>query len=444
MTNQNSTTEFIQAEESKLSPEVWQFSLLDRACLPMVIRGTWIFAGQPDVGALRQGLRSLLTYYPHIAGRMKDKTGITLNNEGIPFTVVDRPDLQLEELYNGDDITIIKELSTEIRLGRLKKGIDPPLTVRITRLKSGTALGVQCSHACMDGDSFYTMVRNWGRICRNEEITEPVLDQSRFPVPETLSKADAEGAALEAGWVRISMFSFIKLLPVLISGTLKKRSRPFHVPADLINRLKQEISEQLGIRCSANVALSALITKQLFSLYNHSEETRCSQVTVVNNRGRVPGVPSTFVGNASSTIATPSFTAGASIADIAEIIHLTLKPIRQKPSLQLEKLLLLSLNVMKHKLPYAPFNVTGMVTRKPTVAYINNFARLHIYDIDFGFGRPAYVIPHDLSDQVVIWPAHPDKGGVEVYFSGLPNRMINKLKKEDTWLAPSHAHGSIL
>lgn len=85
MINKNSATESVQAEASKPSPEVWQYSPLDRSCLPMVIRGTWIFAGQPDIDALKQGLKRLLNHYPHIAGRMKDKTGITLNNEGIPF-----------------------------------------------------------------------------------------------------------------------------------------------------------------------------------------------------------------------------------------------------------------------------------------------------------------------------------------------------------------------
>ena len=47
----------------------------------------------------------------------------------------------------------MKELSHEIKPARIQKGIDAPLSVKITRLRNGTALGVQCSHACMDGKS---------------------------------------------------------------------------------------------------------------------------------------------------------------------------------------------------------------------------------------------------------------------------------------------------
>jgi shikimate O-hydroxycinnamoyltransferase len=423
MINKNSTTEFIQAEESKSSPDVWQFSPLDQACLRMVLRGTWLFAGQLDVDDLKEGLKELLAYYPHLAGRMKEASGITLTNDGVPFTVVDKPGWRLEDLEQRDDFTNINEMTTGIKPARLKKGFDSPLTVKLTRLKDGSVLGVQCSHACMDGESFYTMAYNWGQICRKQEIAEPVLDQSRFPVPGELPKEEAEKAALESGWVKMSLLFLVKLLPLYISGTLKKRSRGFHIPADLIERLKQEIAGETGIRCSANVALSALITKKCFDLYNHNEDTSCSQVTVVNCRDRLPGVPSTFVGNASTTITTPAFKAGANMADIAAIIDQTLDPVRQKPSPRLQELFAINFNVMKNRLPYAPFDVPGMHAKKPTVAYINNFSKLPIYDLDFGSGKPRFVIPHDLGDQVVIWPAHPGKGGVEVYFSGIPACM---------------------
>jgi len=59
---------------------------------------------------------------------------------------------------------------------------------------------------------------------------------------------------------------------------------------------------------------------------------------------------------------------------------------------------------------------------------------LPVYDLDFGSGKPQFVIPHDLLDQVLIWPAHPDKGGVDVYFSGIPARVIQKLKIDRSFL----------
>jgi len=426
MSRNNSETEYIRAEVSRPTPDVWRFSPLDKAFLSMVLRGTWLFAGRLEVDELKEGLKKLLAHYPHLAGRMKEDSGISLTDDGVPFTVVDKTGLRLEDLYHRDDFTNIGEMTTAIKPARFMKGLDSPLTVKLTRLEDGFVLGVQCSHACMDGDSFYTMVYNWGQICRKQEIEEPVLDQSTFPVPAELPKEKAEKKAVGSGWVKISWLFLVKMVPLYISGTLKMRTGAFHVSAELIKPLKQEIEEKTGICCSSNVALSALITKKCFDLYRHDEETTCKQVTVVNCRGRLPGVPSTFVGNASTTIATPALKAGASISDIAAVIDQTLEPVRQKPSLKLQELLAINYNAMKHKLPYAPFDLSKMHAKKPTVAYINNFSKLPIYELDFGTGKPQFVIPHNLYDQVVIWPARPGKGGVEVYFSGIPARIIQK------------------
>jgi len=83
MNNKNTKPEFIRAEQNKPSPGVvWQFSPLDKACLRLVLRGTWLFAGQLTPEELKEGLKKLLAYYPHLAGRMKETSGITLTNGG--------------------------------------------------------------------------------------------------------------------------------------------------------------------------------------------------------------------------------------------------------------------------------------------------------------------------------------------------------------------------
>jgi hypothetical protein len=55
-------------------------------------------------------------------------------------------------------------------------------------------------------------------------------------------------------------------------------------------------------------------------------------VTVINTRRRLEGIPSTYTGNSSLTIATPDFPAEAGFFEIASIIEETLKPFRQSPS----------------------------------------------------------------------------------------------------------------
>jgi hypothetical protein len=412
---------------------------LDRACLSMVIRGTFIFDAQLDITAMKAGLTKLLNYYPHLSGRMKDETGIHLTNDGVPFAVIDDSALSIADAYKMDNL--ISYFSTAIKPSRIKRGIDAPLSIKLTRLKDGSVLGIQGFHACMDGDTFYTMVYNWGQICKKEDFKTPVLDQSLFPVPGNLSKEQVEQAAHEYGWGKMSKLSFLKLLPTFMSGILKERTGPFYFSADALNDLKQTISNDNGFPCTINVALSALISKMLINLYEHDDATKLNQVTVVNLRDHLAGIPSTFAGNASAFITTPSFPAGTDSNEIARTIYQTLEPVRQTNSKELEKYISLSLNVLHYKLPIFPFNITEMYSKRPTVIYINNFSRLHIYDIDFGPGRPVSVIPHDLSDPVLIWPASPAKGGVEVYFSNIHARRIGKLREGDAWLREMKQYG---
>lgn len=420
--------ELIKAKEYSVPFNIWEYTPLDRACIKMVIRGTWIFDTHLDVELMKDALAKTLSHYPHLAGRMISQVGVTLTDDGVPFGIADEPELSVEEVLKRGDSTNIKHFSIGINPGRFSKGLDSPLTVKVTKLKNGTVLGVQCSHACMDGDSLYTLVYNWGQFCRNESFDKPVLDQSLLPATEDISVEDIRAAADEAGWKKLSIFSLFKLLPAAISGVIKKRSKPFPIYAITITRLKEQLLNTIGVQGSANVAISALITKRCMELYNHKENTMCSFVTVVNTRKRLAGVPSTYAGNSSLSIATPAFPAETGFAEIASIIEETLKPVRQSPSLELMKLMQLNLYVMKHKLPLAPFNIFGMFEKKPTIIYLNNFSKLHIYDVNFGSGEPVRVIPHDLGDQIVIWPAPPAKSGVEIYFSGIPTRYVHSLQ----------------
>jgi NRPS condensation-like uncharacterized protein len=428
----NTTMEYVRGEEDSHQSGVWKLSIIDQSCYPLVIRGTWFYDVPLDVNIMKAGLKKLLDYYPHLSGRMKDKNSIHFTNEGVPFTESDESDLSIKDAHEMNNL--IKHFSIEIKPPKIKRDIDPPMSIKITTLKDGCVLGIQCSHMCMDGDSFYTMVYNWAQICKKEDFKPPVLDQSLIPTPETLSKEQVLKIAFEHGWIKIPKASLLKLLPKLLTGILKERSNSFYISPQSVQQLKKEVSPDTTFTCSTNTALSAFISKMSMKLYGHDENTKCKQVSVVNIRNRLEGIPSNFVGNASTFVTTPSFPAGASIDEIGKIIHQTLEPIRQNSSQELKKIMSLSMNLMNHKLLVFPFDLTELHSKKPTVIHINNFSKLHIYDIDFGSGKPVFVIPHDLGDQVLIWPAHPKKGGVEIYFAGMPARKIRKLKEGDAWL----------
>ena len=106
--NTNATIEYIRAKENICPSTVWEFSVLDRACFSMVIRGTWIFDLQLDVNVMKAGLKKLLNYYPYLSGRMKDKTGIHLTNDGVPFTVTHESGLSIADAYKKHNLQVKK------------------------------------------------------------------------------------------------------------------------------------------------------------------------------------------------------------------------------------------------------------------------------------------------------------------------------------------------
>ena len=61
-------TEMIRAAGAQPGGE-WRFSVLDRACLNMVIKGMWLFHGRLDAAAMKESFARLLGYYPHLCGR---------------------------------------------------------------------------------------------------------------------------------------------------------------------------------------------------------------------------------------------------------------------------------------------------------------------------------------------------------------------------------------
>jgi hypothetical protein len=93
----------------------------------------------------------------------------------------------------------------------------------------------------------------------------------------------------------------------------------------------------------------------------------------------------------------------------------------------------------RYGLPYSALPIGNMFGRHPSHFYTNSFQNFPIYDLQFGgksgLIRPARVIPHNLGDAVLFWPAPPSIGGLELYLSGTLARVVKSLKNADPWWA---------
>jgi len=418
-------TELVRAPERPRAASPWVLTVQDRSNLPYELRGTWIFAARLDPARLKASLSQVLIHLPHLAGRMDGDGAMALSNQGVPFTVVERPDLTVAWACDNPDQADL--FSAPLRRSQVRRG-GAPLEVTLTELRDGTVLSLRCSHSCLDGRSFYTLVSHWSQLCRGEPSPTPLLDQSVIPRPPRRPKTQVARDAAASGWVKLSLPALAWFAPSYLLGRMHQRAPAFRVSDATLHHLRQAAAPGAAASdlVSTNVALSAHLTRMCTKLHGIPEGTPCSQVTILDGRQRLPSVPLAFVGNAAYPAVTAEFAAGATLTELAAQTQLGLAPYTAMPSTELLRQMLLAQEVLDHKILMAPFDVAAMHRRPPTVVHINNLSKLPIYDVDFGDtaapAPPVRVIPHILPDPVLIWPAPPRTGGIEVYFTGVTAR----------------------
>lgn len=433
--NKNLSLDMVRADKNSNQYGMWKFSDLDLGCLKMYLRGTWIYDSMLDIDNLKVSLSKLLNSYAPLAGRVnKEKTGIAYVNKGVPFFVNEDAELSVNDIKKTDEWA--DYFTTVLNIDELKKGNIAPMNVTITLLKDGTVVSVQCTHGIVDGGSFYNLINDWSKLCRNEDIQEPFIEQSVFETEQTISKNEVLKTVTDLGWKKVTFGTILKMYSMSMTRIGEKKTMPFYFSPASIERLKKKISAECGFKCSTNIALSAFIGKMYTILNDLPTETEYTEAIVVNLRNRFEGISGNFFGNASTAIPTAPFKRTATLSEIAQIIHNSLSPMLEGSTQKVTDFFRLNLLAMNAKLPYTSLDLDSMNSRKPLSFYNNNFSKLPIYTVDFGAGEPVMVIPHNLTNhQMLIWPVSSNiNDGVEIYFSGLFAHLINKLKKDDPWL----------
>jgi hypothetical protein len=432
----DTVTEIVRPATPTSDRPPWVLKAHDRANLLLILRGTWIFDQDLDAARIADGLARLLDLYPHLAGRMVRGQRVEFADEGVTFTEAHRPALTVAQA--SEQRAHAERFHDPMTQGRVRAGKQAPLAVRLTHLADGCVLGMRCSHACLDGRGFYTMARNLACLVTSRPFPEPVLDQTLLADPPPRPKAKARDAMRAAGWVQPSLWDIVRILPAMIPSRMNQRSAPVHFTAATLGRLKHAAADRSSVHApSTNLALCAHLASLWPDLHDLDEVTDCAVVVVIDARRRHTAFPDTFAGNAALPCPAARFPAGAPLGELVDLIHAGLSPYLQVPSPIVQRDLSLALEIVRHKLLLMPFDLPRMHLPRPDVLYINNFARMPIYDLDFGTAdapiRPVLAIPHDLPDPVLIWPAPPGQDGVEVYFTGVAARAVATQSADGVW-----------
>lgn len=408
----------------------WPLTPIDRYALQWLIQGTWVFDTRLDPAALKRGLARLLDEYPILCGRVSGGTRIEHSAAGVPFTVASDPTCGVADFDRTT--TDVRRFADRHSTASIRLGRAPLLTVKLTEIRDGCVLAVCCSHACVDGNGFYSMVRNLGRAASGRDFPAPVFE--RPPAAPPRPRADVKRSARAAGWHGLSPIGALRGL--LAMPRMHDRAFVAHFTPAALAEHRQSLADSSGVEAlGTNSALLARVAGCIATLVGLDEAYAVS--AAVDQRGRVSWLPDTFAGNAVSIAVTPKIPVGASPAAVAALIHAAFEPRLRRPSPVLEADAALTAEVAAHALPLSPFPAGDMFRRRPTLLYTNSFRKLPVYDVDFGDDarelRPVRAIPHNLGDPILLWPAPPPLGGIDLYFSGRLARAVSRLDADHPW-----------
>lgn len=414
----------------------WPLTAFDKINFRLVLRGTWIFSEKLDGQQLQESLSELLNFYPHLCGRVYKGATVKLTNQGVSFWEEKRTELTVQALQ--EEHSLADTLGHPLKGNKVRAGKQEPLSVTCTHIKDGSVLTVFSTHALMDGHSFYHFVSNWSRLALGRSIETPILEQKYAQFALQRSKSEAIQEARRRGWFKVSLWRLLRYLPALLFGNILQRTRPILLDARALQRLRERAERESGCtELSNNDILTAHLSRMQMQLFDHAPETECSQAIVLDTRRRASSIPEHFVGNAALVVKGVDCRADVGLGELALRLHERLGAALPRPSKEIEESIVLAQELMENNVLWSPYNITGSLGKKPTVPYINSFVRFPVYDVHFGTASapvsPVLVIPHNLPDPILVWPAPPEKTGLEVYFTGVSARAVMRQKQGGAW-----------
>eukprot|EP00966_Prymnesium_polylepis_P168807 3903316-Prymnesium_polylepis.1 len=295
------------------SAKVKHLTMLDASPMleNVLLDAVWLYDAPLDPEALSASLAQLLSMYPILAGRHDGSNGVVLNNHGVAFSVqtLSGSAFNYAAPNPGPKHGLLADLRDK---NKMKQGLEPLMTVRVTNFADGTSsIGICISHALVDGFSFNKLVQIWLQGHKKGFPSEPTYSFDRNKLFDLLPEVDAETAIREKGANRIG--AVLPAAVKFITNVMANRVRA---------RIHLSYAEMLEFRASFadkvfestpsatfGVLLMARLTKLLSGhLQPKLTSNDLNLVMFANLRGR-GGLPTNYLGNL-----TVSFCTGSNLA----------------------------------------------------------------------------------------------------------------------------------
>ena len=395
----------------------------------------YVFNDTLDANALSRAVGVLCAQFPLLTGRIDyfNKTIVRCQNPLFLSHQVNYPGSAIDHAQIGTIQTNRFDFVDEPSRRHILKGDGPLITIKLTEFsQGGSILGLAINHVITDATGFHKLTHHLAAIYRTELVGSDHPDWPFF----TRLKAFEFGTNRNRNeWVRdLKIYGWSK--PAKMQGvlgapmrwmivfgmsTIAKQNRlVISFTRDQIAQLKDTVHAESGEDwISTNVAISAhfaSIMARLLASDRRHKPFRIGQLLDLRDRYFEDdrSEQSNFIGNAilihTEKAKFPGDIKRYDRGAFARFFKKTLSEIDTQSLQHRMDLIADSLRL--------GYNYPGLEMSDPLLA-VNNQSKMPVYDVEFGNQRPIRVIPQDVGDNIMFFPA-PD-GGMEIYIRDILN-----------------------
>lgn len=411
----------------------------------------YVFEKKINHDSLMNALTKLLKEYPALAGRADfKKMKVIRKGKGIPFTMVNNHPDNIDMYRKAGCIQRNRaEFVSEPKRILIEKGKAPLMCIKLTNFASGGCiLGITINHALLDAKGFHLVVHRWSRIfteiAANRSYQNDLNNKliygrrSLFTFGSNRGKKKLFQDMRSCGIPKPVNFKgffgrILKNFMLKVLDNAKRADRELiYFSKEQVARIKETVTKESGEDwITTNEALSAHILKIMSELqYGDKKLDKIQILSGIDIRGRIHhetvDQQARFAGNAfyvySVTAELGKDFHRANRGEIAAFLKRSFAEITAE-NLQTD------LDAVYDCLRLG-YNYPGVDFRIP-VHQLNNQSKLPVYDVDFGAGKPLRVIPQDIGDNILFFPARD--GGIEVYLQDPMNTERQKKLLTPQW-----------
>ncbi|VFQ77603.1 unnamed protein product [Cuscuta campestris] len=394
---------------------------------------------EDTVEKLKDGLAVVLEEFYQLAGRLgKDEEGVfrveyddEMDGAGVEVVVAAADGVAVADLINEEGTAMFKDLIPYTRILNLEGLHRPLLSMQLTKLKDGLAIGLAFNHAVLDGMSTWHFMSSWAEICRGAHSVSvpPFLDRTKSRqtrVKLNLSRpSDAPEHAESSPPPQQPNGDAAAPPPPQL------REKVFKFSESAIDRIKSRVNAQSDGSKKAFSTFQSLAT-HVWHAITRARELKPEDYTVftvfANCRGRVdPPMPDAYFGNLIQAIFTAT-AAGALIGNPPEYgAGLIQSAIDSHDAKAIE-----GRNEEWEKDP----KIFGFKDAGANCVAVGSSPRFKVYAVDFGFGGPESVRsgPNNRFDGMMyLYQGKSGGRSVDVEIT-LEAAAMEKLEKDDEFL----------